>query len=161
MTPPQQNPNVAPQQDMAVLDQVKKQRGKAERLTTEEILQKSSQESGQNPLQLQAALANLVETDPQFRIMRANNTLFMYYNVGNGVVEMLMETADTPRDLIDSVKDYKAAMKAAGYKQGRFDVDNPQMIKVLQMANVKYTLQPGQGVMSDGKTPSQQAIVEF
>jgi len=161
MTPPQQNPNVASQQDMAVLDQVKKERGAPERMTTEQILQKAFAGTNQNPLQFQTALAQLVKTDPNFRVARSGNTLFMYYNKGNGHVEIMMETADKPKDLIAALADSVKAGKVAGFKTGAFDVDNPLILKALQMAGVKYTLQPGEGVMEDGQTPQQIAILEF
>jgi hypothetical protein len=161
MTPPQENQNVAMQQNMAVLDQVKKQRGKGERLTTEQILEKSLEGTNQNPLQVQAALAQLVKTDPKFRIMRSNNTLFIYYNMGNGNAFITMQTADNPKNLVEAMSDAAVAAKAAGYKTGLTDIDNPQMLKALQMAKIKYSLQPGQGLMPDGATPRQQVLMEF
>jgi len=161
MTPPQENTNVAPQQDMAVLDQVKKQRGKVERLTTEQILEKALEGTDQNPMKVQAALAQLVNNDPKFRILRSHNTLFMYYNQGNGNVFAFMETADSPRNLVAAISDAAQAMKTAGFKTGTIVVANPQILKALQMANVKYTIQQGKGMMEDGKTPQQNALVEF
>jgi len=54
-----------------------------------------------------------------------------------------------------------AAAKAAGGKTGTFDIERPEILRVLQQAGVKYQIMPGQGVMPDGKTPAQKAIVEF
>jgi len=161
MTPPQENTNVAPQQDMAVLDQVKKQRGKAERLTTEQILQKSLEGTGQDPVQFQDMIANLVKTDPKFRIMRSGNTLFFYENKGQGNVDIGMLTTDKPSDLVTAVKDVITAAKVAGGKTGTFEIERPEILRILQQAGAKYQIVPGQGVMPDGKTPAQKAIVEF
>lgn len=161
MTPPQENTVAAPQQDMAVLDQVKKQRGKAERMTTEQILAKSLEGTGQDPIQFQDMLANIINNDPKFRIMRSGNTLFFYENMGQGNVEIGMLTTDKPTDLVDAVKDVIAAAKAAGGKTGTFDIERPEILRVLQQAGVKYQIMPGQGMMPDGKTPAQKAMVEF
>jgi len=110
-----------------------------------QILEKSLQGSRQDPVRVHNAMAKLVKTDPNFRVMRANNTLFTYYNKGNGVVDVAMDTADTPRDLVRSVKDFAKAMKVAGFKQGRFAIGNPQMEKVYKMAGLQYQLQPTPG----------------
>jgi len=161
MTPPQETRNAATQQDMAVLDQVKKQRGKAERLTTEQILQKALEGTDKNPMQFQDALATAIKTDPKFRVLRSGNTLFIYYNMGNGTAFITMETADKPKDIVAAMADAAAAAKVAGFKLGITDIDNPQILKAMQMAKIKYTLQPGQGLMPDGATPRQQAMMEF
>jgi hypothetical protein len=125
----------------------------ATRLEPIDILTKSLQGSKQDPNRVHTAMANLVKKDPKFRVMRSNNSLFSYYNLGNGNVDVALDTADTPRDLVKSIKDFVQAMKAAGFKRGRFSMQNPQMEKILKMMGLQYKLQP---------TPSGQmmAVVE-
>jgi len=101
--------------------------------------------SRQDPNKIHAAMASLVKKDPNFRVMRANNSLFSYYNLGNGNVDIAMDTADTPRDLVKSIKEFAKAMKIAGFKKGRFSMQNPQIEKVLKMVNLPYKLQPTPG----------------
>jgi len=107
-----------------------------------QILEKSLQGSRQDPARVHAAMSKLVKTDPNFRVMRAGNTLFSYYNKGNGVADVAMDTADTPRELVKSIKEFVKAMKTAKFKQGRFSMSNPQMEKILKMIGVQYQLQP-------------------
>ena len=90
-------------------------------------------------------MTRLVKEDPKFRVMRANNSLFSYYNLGNGNVDVALDTADTPRDLVKSVKQFAQAMKVAKFKRGRFDISNPQIEKVLKMAGLQYKLMPMPG----------------
>ena len=161
MTPPQENTNVAPQQDMAVLDQVKKERGAPQRLTTEEILAKSLEGSGQDPLKFQAALSNLIETDNKFRVSRSGNTLFIFYRVSPDTVEIQMETADNARGLVNAMKDAAAAAKAAGFKHGIAEVTNPDMVKAYRAAGLNFQLRSTGGVMEDGQTPEQYVTLEF
>jgi len=125
----------------------------ATRMQPIDILTKSLQGSRQDPNKVHTAMANLVKKDPNFRIMRANNSLFSYYNLGNGNVDVALDTADTPRDLVKSIKEFVQAMKVAGFKKGRFSMQNPQMEKILKMMGLQYKLQP---------TPSGQmmAVVE-
>jgi len=110
-----------------------------------QILEKSLQGSRQDPVRVHNAIAKLVKTDPKFRVMRAGNTLFSYYNKGNGVADVAMDTADTPRELVKSIKEFVKAMKAANFKQGRFSISNPQIEKILKMIGVQYQLMPTPG----------------
>jgi hypothetical protein len=107
-----------------------------------QILEKSLQSSRQDPTRVHNAMAKLVKTDPNFRVMRAGNTLFSYYNKGNGVADVAMDTADTPRELVRSIKEFVKAMKTAKFRQGRFSMSNPQIEKVLKMIGVQYQLMP-------------------
>jgi hypothetical protein len=117
----------------------------ATRLEPLQILEKSMQGSRQDPNRIYAAMTRLVKEDPKFRVMRANNSLFSYYNLGNGNVDVALDTADNPRDLVSSVKQFAQAMKVAKFKRGRFDISNPQIEKVLKMAGLQYKLMPMPG----------------
>ena len=117
----------------------------ATRMQPIDILTKSLRGSKQDPNKVHTAMANLVKKDPMFRVMRANNSLFSYYNLGNGSVDIALDTADTPRDLVKSIKEFAKAMKIAGFKKGRFSMQNPQIEKVLKMVNLPYKLQPTPG----------------
>lgn len=107
------------------------------------------------------ALAELVMNDPDFRVMRANNTLFMYNNNKDKSADIAMETADSPRQLIESIKEFRKAMKIAGFKTGNFEIDNPQILKVLKMAGIEITTKPSGGMLDDGVTPHLIGTGEF
>ena len=125
----------------------------AQRMEPIDIIATSLRGSRQDPNKIYAAMASLVKKDPNFRVMRANNSLFSYYNLGNGSVDIALDTADTPRDLVKSIKEFAKAMKIAGFKKGRFSMQNPQIEKVLKMVNLPYKLQPTPG-------GSMMAVVE-
>jgi hypothetical protein len=157
---PQKNQVFEFQKNQPVMEQVKKQRQPAEPMDVITILEKSTGDQKQ-AIKLYNTLAKLVGKDPDFRVMRANNTLFIYNNNKNGSVDLAMETADTPRDLVDSIKQFKQAMKVAGFKTARFDIDNPQIIKVLKMGGIDIKTQPSGTVLEDGVTPGLIGIGEF
>jgi hypothetical protein len=117
------------------------------RLTTEEILQKSLQGTGQDPVALQDSLAQSVKTNPNIRVLRSHNTLFIYENLGNGSVQLVMETADNPRDLVAAIKDAARAMKIAGFHFGTFNLENPRILKALDMAGLSYKMISNNEVM--------------
>jgi hypothetical protein len=115
------------------------------KMSTLDILAKSLARSGQDPKKVQGAMTHLVNTDPKFRVMRSGNTLFSYYNKGNGVADVAMDTAATPQELVKDVKEFAKAMKVAKFHQGRFHMSNPQIERVLKMVGLQYKLQPMPG----------------
>ena len=145
--------------NQAVMEQVKKQRQPAEPMDVINILESATGDKEQ-AIKMYNTLADLVIGDPDFRVMRANNSLFMYNNNRDGSVDLAMETADEPRDLVDSIKQFANAMKAAGFKRGRFEIDNPQIIKAMKMAGLQVTTQPSNTLGPDGMTPTMIGVVE-
>ena len=161
LPPPQKKPDFAAQQDTPVMQEMKRQRGQPPRMEIIDILKQSAGGRRENPIALHNGIADLVETNPDFRVMRANNTIFLYKNNRDGSVDILMETADNPRNVVDSIKQFGQAMKVAGFKTGKFDVRNPQIIKAIQMAGLKVDMKSIGGVMKGGNTPAMIGIVEF
>jgi acylphosphatase len=145
----------------AVMGQLQKQRTPAPRMEVYDIIAQNLQGTNTDPARVYETLVQLVKKDPKFRIMRANNSLFMYYNLGDGNVEIVMETTDTPRALVESVESFIQAMNKAGFKSGTFEISNPQIVKVLKMAGAKFDMQPSGKLLPDGQTPAMIGKVEF
>lgn len=89
---------------------------------------------------LYASLSHAVETNPKLRIMRANNTLFVYFNKGDGSVDATMETADDPRKVVDSLKQFCQAMKKSNFKTIKFEIENPDIVRAIKMAGFEPKL---------------------
>jgi hypothetical protein len=145
--------------DGEVLDQVKKQRQPSKRMDIKDILQPIADELGEDVNVIIDALGKKVNSDPSFRVMRANNTLFMYTNMGNGMMDVVaMQSADNPREFMNSIKEFTEAGKKAGFTRAKFLIHNPQVAKAMQMIGLKYKIE-AQGIGPDGR-PYMQAIVE-
>jgi len=157
---PQKKSDFELSNNQAVMEQVKKQRQPAEPMDVIDILESATGDRAQ-AIKLYNTFADLVTADPDFRVMRANNTLFIYNNNKDGSVDIAMETADSPRALVESIKEFRKAMKIAGFKTGKFDIDNPQIMKVLKMAGIDIKTQPSGTVLDDGVTPGLIGIGEF
>lgn len=147
--------------DNVVMDQVKKQRTAAPKADVKKILSKMAKSYGVTEDQIYAKLADSVNNNPNLRVIRANNSLFIYFNKGNGNVEIVLETIDTPRDLIDSLGQFIKSMAKIGFKTGEFLVSNPQIIKALKMAGGNVEVKSGNTLMPDGKTPAMVGILRF
>jgi hypothetical protein len=145
--------------DGEVLDQVKKQRQPSKRMDIKDILQPIADELGEDVNVIIDSLGKKVNSDPSFRVMRANNTLFMYTNMGSGMMDVVaMQSADNPRDFMNSIKEFTEAGKKSGFTRAKFLIHNPQVAKAMQMIGLKYKIE-AQGIGPDGR-PYMQAIVE-
>ena len=158
---PQKKSDFELSNNQAVMEQVKKQRQPADDMDVIDILEKSVGERGGDPVAFNNELAYLVKSSPNFRVMRANNSLFTYINNKDGTAQVYLETADTPRDLVDSIRQFGLGMKKAGFKTGKFDVQNPLILKAVKMAGIPVSLQSTNMVSPDGQTPLMQAVMEF
>jgi len=128
LSPPQEKSGFS---NPEVMSQVQKERGEPKRMEVLDILEKSSQ--GQiEPQKFYDALSYAVQNDPNFRVMRANNSLFIIYNIGQGVAEAMMETADKREVLADSVKQFFESMRKAGFKAVRIDIGNPKIVGIIR-----------------------------
>ena len=128
LSPPQEKSGFS---NTEVMSQVQKERGEPKRMEVLDILEKSSQ--GQiEPQKLYNALAYASNNDPKLRVIRANNSLFIIYNLGQGNAEVMMETADKKEVLPDSVKQFFQSMQKAGFKAVRIDIGNPKIIEIIR-----------------------------
>lgn len=143
------------------MEQVKKQRAPAENMDVVEILEKSSGLTTDDAVQFNNELAHMVNFSPDVRVIRANNSLFIYFNHRNGNVKIYLETADKPKELIDSIKQFGMAMKKSGFKTGQFDVQNPFFLNAVKMSGMPVSVQSTNMVSPDGKTPAMSAVMEF
>jgi len=136
LSPPQKKSGFS---DSEVMSQVKKERGDSPKMSTLDILTKSA--GGQiDPARFEAVLSETVRTNPKVRVVRANNSLFIIHNDGQGGADVIMETADKPRELVDSIKQFFQAMKVANFNSLSFDVDNPDIIRVIKMGGYEPKL---------------------
>jgi hypothetical protein len=145
----------------AVMGQLQKQRTPAPRMEVYDIIAQNLQGTNIDPARVYETLVQMVNKDPKFRIMRANNSLFMYYNLGDGNAEVMLETTDNPRTLVESMESWLKAMKVANFKTGVFKIDNPQIVRVLRMAGANVDMKPTGKLMPDGQTPEMIGKVEF
>ena len=136
LPPPQKKSGFS---DSEVMSQVQKERGESPKMSNIDILTKSA--AGQiDPVRFEAVLSETVRRNPKVRVIRANNSLFIIYNDGQGGADVIMETADKPRELVDSLKQFGQAMKVANFKSLRFDVTNPDIIRAIKMGGFEPKL---------------------
>ena len=161
MADPQKISNFNSQENKDVMELVKREYQPSKNMDVVEILEKSSGLTTDDAVQFNNELAHMVDSSPDVRVIRANNSLFIYFNHRNGNVKIYLETADKPKELIDSIKQFGMAMKKSGFKTGQFDVQNTFFLNAVKMAGIPVSVQSTNMVSPDGKTPAMSAVMEF
>lgn len=161
MADPQKISNFNSQENKDVMELVKREYQPSKNMDVVEILEKSSGLTTDDAVQFNNELAHMVDSSPDVRVIRANNSLFIYFNHRNGNVKIYLETADKPKELIDSIKQFGMAMKKSGFKTGQFDVQNPFFLNAVKMSGMPVSVQSTNMVSPDGKTPAMSAVMEF
>jgi hypothetical protein len=142
-----------------VMGALKKDKG-ATKMTAQEIVQQDVEKNNAGDWkQIYAGLMEASKGD-KFRIMRANNSLFCYVITGQGTGTVHVITADNPKTLIDSIKQFKDAMVKAGFKQLTATLTNPQIIKFAEAAGVKVKQQMSQQVQNGMAGPAIDVVME-
>jgi hypothetical protein len=160
-TLPQENTNVAMQQDNDVMSILKKQRSPNAEMSMAEILLTDLQRAGmEDQLEnIYEMLKKMVE-DGKARIMRANNSFLIYRIVGDGEVEFDIMTADSPKKLVDSVRQFFEAMKKAGFKRGMGMTEDAQLVKLLERSGINIKTEQIQRFDGQKAIPSIGVLVE-
>ena len=160
-TLPQENTNVAMQQDNDVMAILKKQRSPNAEMSMAEIMLTDLQRTGKEDQlgQVYEVLKKLVE-EGKIRIMRANNSLLVYRIVGKGEVEFDLMSADSPKTLVKSVQEFFLAMKKAGFTRGMGMTENLQLVKLIQNSGINVKVEQIQRFDGEKYIPSIAVLVE-
>jgi hypothetical protein len=71
---------------------------------------------------------------PEFRLMRANNTLFLFHNNGDHTAYADWFTADKADNLPKSMKDFLVSMKKCGFTEVKFSGQTQSFVGAMQRA---------------------------
>jgi hypothetical protein len=161
-TLPQENTNVAMQQDNDVMAILKKQRSPNAEMSMAEILLTDLQRIGKEDQLggIYEMLKTMVEQG-KARIMRANNSFLIYRIVGDKEVEFDIMTADSPKTLIKSIKEFFLAMEKAGFKRGMGMTEDAQLVKLLGRAGIPIKTKQIQRFDGQKAIPSIGILVEL
>ena len=76
---------------------------------------------------------------PQFRILRENNTLLVLHNEGGGLAEIYLITADKPAVFSHNFKQFGEALRVGGFKYLKYYTNRRAMIRVLKQLSANMT----------------------
>jgi hypothetical protein len=94
-----------------------------------------------DPEKTYSAIAHLVK-DPKYRIIRANNTLLVIGNNGDGSADGHVFTADGPNTFVKTLKQLEKALLACGFKKMTFPSSGIAIESLLKKAKIDYTARP-------------------
>ena len=115
-----------------------------QKASVEDILRSDVQRTGGDFDTIYAALEKGIH-EGKTRILRHNNTLLIYNIIEKGVAEIHLATIDQPAEIIDAFRSFYHAAKVAGFKLLRSETENPQIIRLIQMARIPVQAHQSQG----------------
>lgn len=147
--------------DSPVYQQVKKERGPIQRMSTQDIVRTEIENNGSKAdwKSVYNRLQKLIQA-PEFRIFRANNSLFLIHNEGNGKASVFMFNADRVQDMPKSMSDFGAALKKAGFNTVSFNSVRPAVLRLLKSTGKKFSVIPSNPEPGTGQ-PSLHVEVEL
>jgi len=112
---------------------------KAKELSPYHIIEKSVG-SEQDPKVLYAALIKMTQ-QPNFRILRHNNSMLFFRNDGNGTVDGTIFTADPQSKMVENVEQFTQALKLSGIKKLTMAIPNLKFVELAKKAKLDYTVE--------------------
>lgn len=85
------------------------------------------------------AIMNMIQ-QPQHRVVRSNNSLFIITNHGDHTADFMMCNADTVGMMPKSIKEFYTAMKKAGFTKLFYSTPRSGMIKLSEKTGFKNTI---------------------
>ena len=112
-------------------------------LTPYEIIEKTLQSanSDQDPKRIYAALIQMTK-QPNYRILRHNDSLLLIDNHGNGTADCLLYTADNQKTLAKNIAEFAKALKVGMFTKATFVIPNLKFIDVVKKSKVDYKVKP-------------------
>jgi hypothetical protein len=92
-----------------------------------------------NPNNVYAAILEMVK-QPNHRVVRANNTLLVIDNLGHGIANAVIFTADGFQTFVESIQQLAAGMKAGGFKKVTIPSSGTIIEKLLKRSGLKYKI---------------------
>jgi hypothetical protein len=117
---------------------------KVDRLSPYQIIERDIEKFNldMDPKKTYAALLKMVQ-QPNFRMVRANDSLLLIDNKGDGTGEGIMFTADKPQTFVKSLIHFNKALKVGGFHQMSFTSSGIAIEPLLKKAKLKYTIAHG------------------
>lgn len=152
----------SPASSPEIMQALQKKKAPAKEMSPLQIIEADMERTGggdMSPKQVYAGLITASQS-PKFRVVRANNSLMTFSNQGGGAAIAHLITADDPKTLIDSFKQFHQAMLKANFKKVQSYVTDPQIIRALEMAGIKVKQSMGQHVQDGYASPAINIVME-
>ena len=94
-----------------------------------------------DPDQTYAALLEMTK-QPNYRILRANNTILMIDNRKDGTAEGIIFTADKPQAMVKSIKHLAIALKKGGFHELDVNSSGIAIETLMHRAGLKFQVTP-------------------
>ena len=104
-----------------------------------EIVAKSVR-PGQDPNQIYAAIIKMTQ-QPNYRVIRHNNTLLMIDNKGSGVADGTIYSADSDSKMLENITQFAKALKVGKFNKLTIVIPNLKFIEFFKKSKLNYSVQ--------------------
>jgi hypothetical protein len=145
-----------------IMNTLQKQNAPAKEMSPAEIIKSDAEKKG-TPDSWKNTYSQLVKTSklPTFRIFRANNSLYPYAITGKGQAFGNIISADDPQKMLESLKEFKKAFTAAGFKKLESDTVDPQILQAYKQAGFNVQESMGERVNGDKASPAIHMVMNL
>lgn len=149
-------------QQSGALDTVKDKGGlsKVDRMTPYQIIEKDIErfDLGIDAKKTYAAIMQMVQK-PNFRLLRANDSLMLIDNHGDGTGDGMVFNADTPQTFVKSLRHFGRALKVGGFHKMTFTSVGIAIEPLLKRAGLKFKVVPVNTRSGDKEIPGKYITV--
>jgi hypothetical protein len=134
---------------------------KADSLSPFEIIKQDIEKFnlGLDPRHTYATILEMIKK-PEFRVLRANNTIMVIHNHGDGTGDAMMFTADKPQMFVKSLRHFNRGLKVAKYHQMTFTSSGIAIEPLMKRAGLQYKAVPVK-IKSGDKVIDGQRVTVF
>jgi hypothetical protein len=117
---------------------------KVDRLSPYQIIERDIEKFNLDldPKKAYATLLKMTQ-QPNYRIVRANDSILLIDNKGDGTGEGIMFTADKPQTFVKSLIHFNKALKIGGFHEMSFTSSGIAIEPLLKKAKLKYKIVHG------------------
>lgn len=95
-----------------------------------------------DPYKAYAALLKMTQ-QPNYRLLRANDSLMLIDNLGNGEGSGIVFTADKPQAFVKSLIHFNKALRIGGFHKMTFTSSGIAIEPLMKKAKLKFDIKPG------------------
>jgi hypothetical protein len=95
-----------------------------------------------DPYKAYAALLEMTKK-PNYRLLRANDSLMLIDNHGDGTADGIVFTADKPQAFVKSLIHFNKALKVGGFHKMSFTSSGIAIEPLMKKAKLKFDIKPG------------------
>lgn len=115
------------------------------------------EKTNEDPKHLYATLIKMSE-QPNFRTVRANNSLFFMHNDSKGNADVRVFSTDKATEFAKNIIEFVKSLRVGGFKTIKLNLFDDEVVKHLENTNLNFKSQKGEGKTLYGAKKSMTLV---